>query len=616
VTRVTVAAGAGTHPDGLSSIRLSFAALVLAVAAQSFAVTYIVPRDRFEIERASAIVVGRVLGSHAEASRFGIETITRIALEEAIKANPDSVFEVHEPGGIIDGEMRVIPGVPIFADGERVLLLLYQRQDGAYTISDLGLGSFRFSKVAGRDLVFRNESEIEGWDGDGKPHEEPQRAAELFLDYIRGIVRGETVTENYVVAKTVRNIKSEALPPVATAAFTATSYMLTYGAGFGTRWNVFPSAVSWNQGNSETGALGTGTSEINAAFGIWAAGGTNYVLSGANANANGFLDATDGVNNFVFEKNLTSAGIQAFSCTSGGALGMGGMTRANFGGGSHIFHGETFGTTLEADVSMNQGLGGCTLGQIPKEMFKSVIVHELGHTLGFRHSDQNRALTASCAGDPTLDCTSSAIMNHILVVGLNGQLQPWDNAALNAVYGNAPSCPAVVAGAPQANTVSGGFQLFVNASGGSAFSYFWYAGASPVTASPAGAGMPLFVSPSVTTSYWCRITNNCGNTADSTNVQVTIVPCVPPQITGALKDQTVNAGTSVTLSLDFVAQGATVSWFQGSNPNPIAFGQFFITVPITQTTQFRAHVANACGVADSNVATITIIPPRRRTVRH
>jgi len=57
---------------------VSLAVLLFAVAVPSLAITYIVPPDRFEIERAGAIVVGRVLGSHAESSRFGIETLTTI----------------------------------------------------------------------------------------------------------------------------------------------------------------------------------------------------------------------------------------------------------------------------------------------------------------------------------------------------------------------------------------------------------------------------------------------------------------------------------------------------------------------------------------------------------
>ena len=617
MTPVTGERCLATHRDTLS-FRISL--IVLAIAARSFAVTYIVPPDRFEIERASAIIIGRVLGSHVERSPFGIETVTAIALEEAIKGNADNVIDVHEPGGVLDGEMRLVPGVPTFADGERVLLLLYQRDDGTYTISDMQLGSFHFV----RDLLIRNESEIEVWDGHGNPYQEPQRSAEPFLSYLRGIVRREDVMENYVVSKTALRSSAETVHPIAATAFTASSYLLIYGSGLGTRWNVFPSAVSWNQGNSETGALGSGTAEINEAFSIWNAGGAHYVLGGASPASNGFLDATDGTSNIVFEKNLTSAGLQPFNCSSGGALGIGGMTRSNFGAGAHVFHGETFGTTSEADVSMNQGLGACTLSQLPRELFKGGIVHELGHTLGFRHSDQNRNLTASCAGDPTLDCTSNAIMNHILVSGLNGQLQPWDNAALSAVYGSGPACtPPSITQQPAGSAIISGSaaQLTVSAIGTAPFSYQWFAGSSGDASMPVNGGTiaTIVVSPASTTSYWVRVTGQCAPVANSNSATVTVTvapPCIPPQITSTLKDQSVIAGAAVSLSIDFIGTNTTVTWFQGANGTPIGSGQTFLTPPLTQTAQFHAHVANSCGVADSNVVTITVTPPRRRTVRH
>jgi len=605
------------HPCSLSSSKVLLATLVFAIAAPSFAITYIVPPDRVEIERASAIVVGRILGSHPQASRFGIETVTTIALEEAIKGNPGSVVEIHTPGGTLDGEMRVVPGVPTFVDGERVLLLLYQRDDGAYTISDLGLGTFRFVRDAiGRELALRNDADIEGWDTGGLVHVEQPRSAERFLNYVRGVVRGDVVSEDYVVMKMPLTVKAESLHPIATASFTATSYMLTYNSGLGTRWNVFPSAVSWNRGNSETGPLGNGAAEISAAFSTWNAGGTNYVLSSANANPNGFLEATDGTNNIVFEKNLTSAGLQPFSCTSGGALGIAGMTHASFGAGTHVFHGETFATTLEADVSFNQGLGACS--NFPQETFKSAIVHEVGHTLGFRHSDQNRNLTASCSGDPTLDCSSSAIMNHILASGLNGQLQAWDNAALNAVYGTAPACtPPSITVQPAGASINGGnsAQLSVAATGTAPLSYQWFAGLSGDPSTPVNGGTTatIVVAPATTTAYWVRVTGACGPVANSNTAIVVVAVCVPPQIQNTLKEQTILAGSIVSLTINVLGTNTSVSWF--ANGNPIAFGPT-LTTPVTQTTQFRAHVTNACGVADSNTITITVVSPRRRTVLH
>jgi hypothetical protein len=599
------------------SRRLLVSVCFALVAAQSFAISWVVPADRFEIERASAIIVGRVLSSHAEATRFGIETVTEIALEETLKGDAGSVVRIHEPGGAVGDNVRIVPGAPAFTEGDRVLLLLYQRDDGTYTVSDLQLGAFVITKDAiGRELALRNESELEGWDPDGKPHREQHRAAEPFLAYIRDVVSGEPGTTNYGATDAPLRMSSTTVH--ASAIYTASSYTLQYNSGLGTRWNNFPGAVNWNQGNSETGALGSGTSQITSAFATWNAGGTNYVLKSATANTKGFLDPPDGVNNFVFERNLTSAGVQPFNCVSGGALGMGGMTSANFGAGAHFYNGEKFATTLEADVSMNQGLSACTTSQITPEMFKSVIVHELGHSLGFRHSDQNRKLTAACATDPTLECSGGAIMNHILVSGLNGHLQQWDNNALNAVYGAAaPVCPAVIVSAPQVAPVSDGFQLSIIASGGSPFTYRWYQGAIPGSGAQIGTGSTLHVNPAVTTSYWCRVTNSCDNSTDSAAVKVTIATCTVPELLNELLDQTVIAGTSVTFTVLFSGSGS-VTWFNGDPVTPIGFGATFTTGPLAQTAQFHARVTNACGFVETNVGTIIVTPAstRRRAARH
>ena len=290
--------------------------------------------------------------------------------------------------------------------------------------------------------------------------------------------------------------------------------MLQYTGGVGSRWNVFPAAVNWNQGNSETGALGSGTPQINAAFSAWNAGGTHYVLAGATANTKGFLDAADGVNNIVFEKNLTSAGVQPFSCTNGGALGMGGMHKAGFGAGAHVFHGETFATTLEADVSMNQGIANCTTSQLAPGEFASVITHELGHTLGFRHSDQNRLLNAACSTDVTLECSSQAIMNHILVSGLNGHLQTWDKTALDAVYGSGP------AASRRRSRSSLGLddhqrsdRTLSVAAGTGPLSYSGTAAQRNTSSPVSGDLATVLVSPSATSSYWVRVTGQCAPSA-------------------------------------------------------------------------------------------------------
>lgn len=675
--------------------------LVIVLFARSMsAITYVVPSDRFEIERSSAVIVGRVLRSHVErVPESGLETVTDVALEEAIKGDPGFLVQLHVPGGVLGEEASLLPGAPSFADGERVLLFLYRRADGSFTVNDLQLGAFHF--VEG--LLVRDESELVGWDPDGTIHQERPRVAERFLDYVRGVARGEVVSDDYFVVSRAAASNAKA---VSNAAFTATSYTLQYAGGVGSRWNVFPAAVSWNQGNSETGALGSGTPQINAAFSAWNAGGTHYVLAGATANTKGFLDAADGVNNIVFEKDLTSAGLQPFSCTNGGALGMGGMHKAGFGAAAHVFHGETFATTLEADVSMNQGIANCTTSQLAPGEFASVITHELGHTLGFRHSDQNRLLNAACSTDPALECSSSALMNHILVSGLNGHLQQWDKNALDAVYGSGPAClppsitqqpsgstitsgstaqlsvnaagtaplsyqwysgasgntsspvsggsfatisvspsattsywvrvtgqcapsadsssvsvtvspcPSVNPGAPHATAVSGGFQLSISATGGSGFTYRWFEGATSGSGTPVGTGNPVVVNPAQPSNYWCRITNQCGNSADSAVVNVSA--CATPQIVEQPKNQQAAAGTTVSLTIAISDPNASVAWFQGAPGNtstPVGSGPAITSPPLTQTTQFWARVIGPCGSVDSDAAMITVTTARRRSAR-
>jgi hypothetical protein len=392
---------------------------------------------------------------------------------------------------------------------------------------------------------------------------------------------------------------------------------------------------------------------------------------------------------------------------------MGGIHFALFGGGTHVFHGETFGTTKEVDVSMNQGLGLCSPAQFPAGEFNTTVTHEVGHTLGFRHSDQNRTLNAACASDPSLDCSNSAVMDHLLVFGLNGQLQPWDISAVSNVYGNGPACappsisqqpsgstitsgnsaqlsviatgtpaltyqwfvgssgntfvpvgggmaatifvsplvttsywvrvtgqcapaadsssatvtvnpsncPAVVLGTPQATQVNGGFQLSINASGGVSFTYQWFQGASAGAGSPIGTGNPLLVNPSQTTSYWCRVTNNCGNSSDSSVVVATIVPCSAPQIINQPQNQQAFSGTTVSLTIGYIGSTPTVTWFQGAKGNTstqVGSGQTITSPVLTQTTQFWARIANPCGSVDSNAATISVTPrvPHRRAVNH
>src|SRR6185369_15179442 len=145
---------------------------------------------------------------------------------------------------------------------------------------------------------------------------------------------------------------------------------------------------------------------------------------------------------------------------------------------------------------------------------------------------------AACSTDATLECDSHALMNHILVSGLNGHLQAWDKTALAAVYGNGsgPAClPPSITQQPSGSTIAGGAaaQLSVTAAGTAPLSYQWYIGASGNTSSPVngGSSAAIQVTPSATTSYWVRVTGQCAPSADSSSASVTVNEASCPAVT-------------------------------------------------------------------------------------
>src|SRR5205814_7587222 len=219
-----------------------------------------------------------------------------------------------------------------------------------------------------------------------------------------------------------------------------TSYTFTVSGTLGARWNVFPNAVGFTSVGTEPGAPGNGSTAITTAFASWnndPNSNVNYVYNGAdNGTHTAGLSRTDSANTIAFERDLSAYGVSPFTCTAnsyGGTLGLGGVTSAS---GSHAGpNSETFATTQESDVEMNRGLANCTL-LFNNGDFNSAVTHEVGHTLGFRHSDQTRADNPSvaCTTDPTLECSNQAIMKSFISTGLNAALQVYDQHAVSGVY--------------------------------------------------------------------------------------------------------------------------------------------------------------------------------------
>lgn len=431
---------------------VSLSIVILLVAGASSAATFVVPADRDFIHRADAIIIGTPLISYSQpGTSAAIETVTSISVEEIIKGSRlGDTIDVVEPGGVFGDQAMQITGVPEFTPGERVLLFLNRTPDNRWAATDLVLGKFAFRTSGPDTLLQRDEAEIVGWDADLTPHREPRRAAAPFLQFVRDEARGRRPQANYLTESPLPSTTETTVPaspsPRFTAqpsfvaqalAFSATSYTMIISGTSGARWNVFPNAVNFFMGaTQEPGAPGGGATAIQAAFAAWdndSGSNVNYVYAGVDSTHTQGLHAADGANTILFERDLSAWGVTPFTCSGssyGGTLGLGGVTSAS---GTHTGpNGETFATTKEGDVEMNKGIANCTL-LFTNGDWNSAVTHEVGHTLGFRHSDQNRS-GGTCTGTAGLECSSAAIMTATVVHGVNGVLQQWDIDAVRAVY--------------------------------------------------------------------------------------------------------------------------------------------------------------------------------------
>jgi Ig-like domain-containing protein len=145
---------------------------------------------------------------------------------------------------------------------------------------------------------------------------------------------------------------------------------------------------------------------------------------------------------------------------------------------------------------------------------------------------------------------------------------------------------------------------------GTGNSYAWYVGASGNTSQFAGyTTASISIAPTVTTSYWCRLTN--GTCVSSTQTG-TVSVCVPT-FTQQPADVTILSGASTTLTSSANTAGVTYRWYTGAVGNtssPVTNGTTAsITVSPSSTTSYWVRATGSCGVAtDSFAATVTICP--------
>ena len=562
----------------------SVAVCLFLLATTLSAATFDLPSDRQLLDRADVVVVATVLDarSHQTVHR-AIFTDYRLAVEDVLKGQiHESVVAVREEGGSVNGTLLVIPGSASYEPGSRVVAFLRQRPDGSYFTAYMGLGKYRFQRVGQQDVLVRDPDGIEITEGDAFD----ARLAEQFVEYVRA---GAPVTSRPAVhAETVRDLK-----PISNA--NADAYVLVGGSpARPLRWPCTSAAncsFVFQLGGGAQPGVPDSVGGVDAALAAWSLNPNSFIslsrdgISGATS-----ISTPDGQNTILLNAS-SSPGLG--SCDSASSCG---KVWANDEAPTHSWDGSNFYTVFEGDVQ----LGTTFMNQ---STFNAFMVHELGHAIALRHSNQG------------VPATSASVMNSSLT---GSQLFQYDLDALAEVYGTgAPCVPVAITTTSGGGSVPYGqsASLSVTATGDTPRQHQWYEGPSGTTTTPVGTNSPNFVTPAITETkqYWVKVGNSCPSSASSATITVTPQACDAPQITTQSQNAQITPGS--TKQLQVTASGTaplTFRWYRsntvGDTSVQVGTQATFTTPPLNTTTSYWARVSNNCpgGQVDTALITITV----------
>ena len=557
---------------------------ILCLLASSASATVFQPvSDRQLVDRSDAVVIATV---HDAASRLRTDgyvvTDYRFDVEQTLKGAAAGTITVSEIGGVAGSRFTFISDSASYTPGERVMVFLRKRPDGTYFTTSMAMGKFSFTRTArGESVVTRDVSEL---------RDDPARLADGFTQFVK---RGQS--ESYQTRLTPI---ASALRPKATA--TATSYCI-----IATDQLNHSRPIRWENGETglpvkfyQHGTLaGVNTaSGISNALAAW----TNDPNSGVvlvDAGTDSSTDpAAEGRNVIYLGYTGPDPPPSAVPCDGASICTIG------YGTGEHDFHSEPFFSIGDADIIVRSG--------VTASEFDALITHELGHAIGFRHSNQ---------GTPS---DTNAVMNFPVSSSFGANLGSWDRDAVDTVYGNGPACQP-----PTSVSVSGGgtypqgqtATLTATVTGGNGtFTFAWFEGALNDTSIPVGTNSNTFTTPPITSSknYWVRVSNGCSTLTATTSVN--LQPAGPGCVGASIAiqptaTQSVNTGGAVTLT---VTAGGTspfnYQWYQATSTldtsHPVGSNSPSFTTPVlTQPASYWVKVTNDCGTANSNIAAINII---------
>ena len=450
-------------------IIVAVAALLWAAIAS--ATTFIVPSDENLIADADAIVTGSIEGSYAREVDHSIETVYQLRLQSVLKGGlrVSEVVDVVSPGGLYGDHGQLVDGSAQFAKGDQVLLFL-ARRGKAFEPWNLALGKFSFVKAEnGERLLVRDLENAGAFDAAGHPHAEKLRLEEGFIRFIHDRIAQRRVDagtdEDYFV-----DAASVVLPRPETgrgkvraeiAPWTSSSYAngaMCPGAEFGCSPGVLTSirlpganpSVTFQRSTSSAGLTGAGdggASFIAGGAALWTNDcGSNITLTNGTTTT-AVKSGSDFINTILFNDPSNVLG--------GGTIG---VTTTTFGTPFQSFDGAFWWTIRDSDIVFNNEVNSSPLTS-SSVFLLAAMTHEIGHAIGFRHSNGTSANgnaqlspPSSCDSDnEECEAEATAVMFWEVSGAGFATLQPYDVHAVGAVYSGG-SC--VVLGTPSGLTAT------------------------------------------------------------------------------------------------------------------------------------------------------------------
>ena len=433
-----------------------------ALCAASLLATSVIPISDSELYRRTDVIVhGVVISSDVTVDGLGRpETLTVIEPLSVLKGRLSGPLVLHQPGGALpDGRFFHLWGRPEYVPGREVVVFAIERPEGEYQTAEMMLGKFevwqddagnRFAipdlaigihpGVQVRERPRKLRSQSARVDGSAEGESLP-RLLDRFLLFVRTGRFEESVTA----------APSGKLEPIRHAQDRSGHVIPQWGFLDDTlyRWNNGATAA-WSLSGT-TNIDGGGVAEAGGALAAW----TNEPNSTIN-----YSQGTGTSNVIYLDATSSALGCGWTTCISlGGIIGCGGPSGT---GGSNVWRGETYATITQGALELR---AYCSHNLYDSALTQSVLEHELGHTLGLGHSDQNVTPHDVCLGDE-----DAAIMRSI--VQNTTPLGTDDRDAVRWIYGDGMnSCsvqaaPTVASVTPGVGPATGGTLVTI---GGASF---------------------------------------------------------------------------------------------------------------------------------------------------